>query len=70
MLKKIVIASALAGAVMTSAVGGANAAIGNGLSKPAPLAQMTSKAAPNSIKVAAKRRFRHGGGNQRRVQIE
>jgi hypothetical protein len=60
MLKKAMIAAAIAGAAMMAIAGSANAATGNGMTNFAPPAQLTTKAAPNTFKIAGKHRFRHG----------
>ncbi len=58
MLKKTIIAAALAGAAMLAMAGSANAAGAKTLSS--PVAKHTSHAAPKAFKITGKRRFRHG----------
>jgi hypothetical protein len=60
MLKKTMIAAAIAGAAMLAIAGSANAANGKGLTTSAPSTHMTSEAAPKTFKIAGKRRLRHG----------
>ena len=58
MLKKTIIAAALASAAMLAFAGGANA--GNGHGFHAPAAKHAGTIAPKTFKLAGKRKFRHG----------
>ena len=57
MLKKTIIAAAIAGAAFMALAGGANAGTSNGLK--APFAHHAGKATPHKFKIAGKRKFGH-----------